>query len=175
MGRDRGRPAPAARGDAACRGGARPAARAAARARRSSALVAIPALIIFAVFPELLLRIAFGADFTDAADALLLLGAAMTLLAVAYLTVQYMVALGEVRFLWVLGLVAIAEPFLLTAGDEGIVGVRRDRLRVQCAAAAAVLVLGLRRAAAAHRLRRPASSVRFARGAGRRRAASRAG
>ena len=51
----------------------------------------------------------------------------MTLLAVAYLTVQYMVALGETRFLWVLGVVAIAEPFLLTAGDEGIVALRGDR------------------------------------------------
>ena len=67
--------------------------------------------------------------FTEAADALLLLGAAMTLLAVAYLTVQYMVALGETRFLWVLGVVAIAEPFLLTAGARGHRRLRGDRVR----------------------------------------------
>jgi glycosyltransferase involved in cell wall biosynthesis/O-antigen/teichoic acid export membrane protein len=106
-------------------------------------IVATPALIIFAVAPELLLRLAFGPGFTDAADALLLLGAAMTLLAVAYLTVQYMVALGETRFLWVLGLVAIAEPFLLTAGDAGIVAFAAIVFGVQCVAASSVLALGL--------------------------------
>jgi O-antigen/teichoic acid export membrane protein len=119
------------------------------------ALVAAPALLIFAVAPELLLRLAFGPGFTDAADALLLLGAAMTLLAVAYLTVQYMVALGETRFLWVLGVVAIAEPFLLTAGNEGIVDFATIVFGVQCVAASSILALGLtarrrrRRAAAA--------------------------
>ena len=44
--------------------------------------------------PEPLLRLAFGPDLTQAADALFVLGVAMTLLAVAYLTVQYMLALG---------------------------------------------------------------------------------
>jgi glycosyltransferase involved in cell wall biosynthesis/O-antigen/teichoic acid export membrane protein len=119
------------------------------------AVVAAPALLIFAVAPELLLRLAFGPGFTDAADALLLLGAAMTLLAVAYLSVQYMVALGETRFLWVLGVVAIAEPFLLTAGHEGIVDFATIVFGVQCVAASSILALGLtarrrrRRAAAA--------------------------
>jgi O-antigen/teichoic acid export membrane protein len=119
------------------------------------ALVAAPALLIFAVAPELLLRLAFGPGFTDAADALLLLGAAMTLLAVAYLTVQYMVALGETRFLWVLGVVAVAEPFLLTAGHAGIVDFATIVFGVQCVAASSILALGLtarrrrRRAAAA--------------------------
>src|SRR6188472_2724949 len=75
------------------------------RALAILAVVAAPALLVFAVAPELLLRIAFGPDLTLAADALLPLGAAMTLLAVAYLTVQYMLALGETRFLWVLGAV----------------------------------------------------------------------
>ena len=84
------------------------------------ALIATPALAIFALFPEQLMRIAFGPDLTQAADALPVLGLAMTLLAVAYLTVQYMLALGEARFLWVLGIVAIVEPFLLSAGNPGI-------------------------------------------------------
>ena len=113
------------------------------RALSILALVAAPALLIFAVAPELLLRLAFGPGFTDAADALLLLGAAMTLLAVAYLTVQYMVALGETRFLWVLGVVAIAEPFLLTAGNEGIVDFATIVFGVQCVAASSILALGL--------------------------------
>jgi glycosyltransferase involved in cell wall biosynthesis/O-antigen/teichoic acid export membrane protein len=113
------------------------------RALAILAIIAAPALIIFTAAPELLLRLAFGPDFTDAADALPLLGAAMTLLAVAYLTVQYMIALGETRFLWVLGLVAIAEPFLLTAGSESIVAFAAIVFGVQCVAASSVLALGL--------------------------------
>ena len=119
------------------------------------ALVAAPALLVFAVAPELLLRLAFGPGFTDAAGALILLGAAMTLLAVAYLTVQYMVALGETRFLWVLGLVAISEPILLTAGNEGIVAFAAIVFGVQCVAASSVLALGL----TARRRRRQAAAA----------------
>ena len=107
-------------------------------------IVAAPALLVFALAPRLLLRVAFGPDLTQAADALLLLGAAMTLLAVAYLTVQYMVALHETRFLWVLGVVALAEPFLLTAGAESIVGFAAIVFGVQCVAASSVLALGVR-------------------------------
>lgn len=114
------------------------------RALAILAVVATPALLIFAVAPELLLRLAFGPDLTQASGALLLLGAAMTLLAVAYLTVQYMVALRETSFLWVLGVVALAEPLLLTTGDEGIVGFATIVLGVQCVAASSVLALGLR-------------------------------
>jgi glycosyltransferase involved in cell wall biosynthesis/O-antigen/teichoic acid export membrane protein len=125
------------------------------RALGICALIAAPALLIFAVAPKLLLRLAFGPGFTDAADALLLLGAAMTLLAVAYLTVQYMIALGETRFLWVLGVVAIAEPILLTAGDAGIVAFAATVFGVQCVAASSVLALGLR----ARRRRRQAAAA----------------
>ena len=69
----------------------------------------------------------------------------MTLLAVAYLTVQYMLALGEARFLWVLGVVAIVEPFLLSAGHSEHPVLRGDRPRpaVRCAASG-VLALGWR-------------------------------
>jgi O-antigen/teichoic acid export membrane protein len=107
-------------------------------------IVAAPALLVFALAPELLLRLAFGPDLTQAADALLLLGAAMTLLAVAYLTVQYMVALHETRFLWVLGVVALAEPFVLAAGRQSIVGFAAIVFGVQCVAASSVLALGVR-------------------------------
>ncbi|HEX7299966.1 MAG TPA: oligosaccharide flippase family protein [Solirubrobacteraceae bacterium] len=106
-------------------------------------VVAAPALVVFALVPDLLLRVAFGPDLTQASDALLLLGAAMVLLAVAYLTVQYMVALHETRFLWVLGLVALAEPFLLTTG-ETIVGFAAIVFGIQCVAASSVLALGVR-------------------------------
>jgi hypothetical protein len=67
----------------------------------------------------------------------------MTLLAIAYLTVQYMVALGATRFLWVLGVIAVAEPFLLTAGGS-ILGFAAIVFGVQCVVASSVLALGLR-------------------------------
>ncbi|HEV2811645.1 MAG TPA: glycosyltransferase [Solirubrobacteraceae bacterium] len=111
------------------------------------AAVCVPALAIFAVVPSLLLRLAFGEEYTTAADALILLGAAMTLLAVAYLAVQYMLALRQTGFLWVLGVVAIAEPFLLTAGDFGLVSFAGVVFALQCAAAAGAGTLALRRRA----------------------------
>jgi O-antigen/teichoic acid export membrane protein len=108
------------------------------------ALIATPALLIFAVAPDTLLRLAFGPDLTLAADALLPLGAAMAVLAVSFLTVQYLVALHQTRFLWPLGAVAIAEPILLTTGHESLVGFAYIVLGVQCVAAASVLVFAVR-------------------------------
>jgi O-antigen/teichoic acid export membrane protein len=106
-------------------------------------VVAAPALLIFAVAPRLLLRVAFGPDLTRASDALLPLGAAMTLLAIAYLTVQYMLALGETRFLWVLAVVAVAEPFVLAASNTEVVAFAGIVFAVQGLAACSVLALGL--------------------------------
>jgi O-antigen/teichoic acid export membrane protein len=108
------------------------------------AVIAVPALAIFAVFPEQLMRIAFGADLTQASDALPVLGLAMTLLAVAYLTVQYMLALGRTSFLWVLGIVAVLEPIVLSMASYGVVQYAVIVLALQCLAAAGVLALGLR-------------------------------
>jgi len=127
------------------------------RALAVLAAVAAPALIIFALVPHLLLRVAFGPDLTEAASALPVLGVAMTLLAVAYLTVQYMVALGELRFVWVLGVVAILEPFLLSAGSLTLLSYATVVLGLQLVAASAVLTLALR----ARRLRAaaPASAA----------------
>jgi O-antigen/teichoic acid export membrane protein len=114
------------------------------RALAILAVIAAPALLIFAVAPDTLLRLAFGPDLTLAADALLPLGAAMALLAVAYLTVQYLVALHQTRFLWALGAIAIAEPILLTTAHESLVGFASIVLGVQCVAAASVLAFALR-------------------------------
>jgi glycosyltransferase involved in cell wall biosynthesis/O-antigen/teichoic acid export membrane protein len=107
-------------------------------------VVAAPALLIFAAVPTLLLKLAFGPDGAEGADALLLLGVAMTLLAVAYLTVQYMLALHEQRFLWVLFAVAVAEIVILFTGDFGIVAFATIVLGVQVIAAGSVLMLGMR-------------------------------
>jgi glycosyltransferase involved in cell wall biosynthesis/O-antigen/teichoic acid export membrane protein len=114
------------------------------RALAVLAAIATPALLIFALVPHFLMKVAFGPDLTLAADALPVLGVAMTLLAVAYLTVQYMVALGELKFVWVLGVVAIVEPFLLSAGDFTLLSFATVVLGLQLVAASAVLALGLR-------------------------------
>ena len=114
------------------------------RALALAAIVAAPALLIFATVPHLLLRVAFGPDLTQAASALPVLGAAMTLLAVAYLTVQYMIALGRRSFLWVLGLVALVEPFLLSAGSFSLLSFAVIVFGAQCVAASSLLALGLR-------------------------------
>jgi O-antigen/teichoic acid export membrane protein len=106
--------------------------------------VAAPALLVFAAAPDLLLRLAFGPDLTLASDALIFLGAAMTLLAIAYLTVQYMLALHQTRFLWVLAAIALAEPVLLSATHLGIVGFASIVFGVQSVVAGSVLALGLR-------------------------------
>jgi glycosyltransferase involved in cell wall biosynthesis/O-antigen/teichoic acid export membrane protein len=122
------------------------------RALAVLAAVAAPALLIFALVPHLLMKVAFGPDLTQASSALPVLGVAMTLLAVAYLTVQYMVALGELKFVWVLGIVAIIEPFLLSAGDFTLLSYATVVLGLQLVAASAVLALGLR-------ARRPAAAA----------------
>jgi glycosyltransferase involved in cell wall biosynthesis/O-antigen/teichoic acid export membrane protein len=107
------------------------------------AVIATPALLIFTFAAEPLLHIAFG-DLTDAAGALPLLGLAMTLLAAAYLTVQYMIALHRTSFLWVLAVVAIAEPFLLSNAELGVTAFAAIVLSVQAVVAAGMLAFGLR-------------------------------
>ncbi len=107
------------------------------------AAVAAPSLVLFALIPRFILKTAFGPDTVDAAPALLLLGLAMTFLAVAYLTVQYMLALGQVRFLGVLGVVALVEIGLLLSGDS-VTGIASLVLATQLVVATTVLALGLR-------------------------------
>jgi glycosyltransferase involved in cell wall biosynthesis/O-antigen/teichoic acid export membrane protein len=108
------------------------------------AVVAAPALLLFAAVPHLILRVAFGEDLTQADNALFLLGLAMTVLAVGYLMVQYMIALGRHSFLWVLGAVAVVEPVLLSVGDLTLFSYAALVLAAQVVAAGGVLVLGLR-------------------------------
>jgi O-antigen/teichoic acid export membrane protein len=106
--------------------------------------VAAPALLIFALVPDLLLRTAFGPDTVDAAGALIVLGLAMTLLAVSYLTVQYLLALHLVSFLWVLGAIAAGEIVVLFRAQVSITGFASTVLATQAVAAVAVLVLAAR-------------------------------
>ncbi len=90
------------------------------------AAIALPMLLVYAIAPETVLRLAFGEDTVVAADALFVLGLAMTLLAVCYLAVQYLLALGRLGFLPALAVVAGAEIVLLgRAGDRVAADVRR--------------------------------------------------
>ncbi len=104
------------------------------------AVVAVPMLIVYAVAPALVLRLAFGEETVPAAGALLVLGIAMTLLAAGYLCVQYMLALREIRFLFALGVAAVAEIAVLSGtGLSSIVGFATVVLALQAVAALAVL------------------------------------
>ena len=80
--------------------------------------VALPALPVFALAPDVLMRTAFGAEFEEGADVLLVLGVAYGLLAVGYLSVQFLLGVGARGFLVVLGAAALAEPLLLLFTDD---------------------------------------------------------
>src|SRR5215210_4828126 len=98
------------------------------------------------VAPRLVLRLGFGDEYAAGADALPLLGLAMTTLALTYLAVNFLLAIGSHQFLAPLALVAVAEPVLLLAGGvERLRSVAAVVLAVQLTAAAAVLVPSLRR------------------------------
>lgn len=103
---------------------------------------AVPVLAIFALVPRLLLRLAFGADRLLAADSLLVLGVAFTLLSLTYLGVQYLLALRRILFLIPLGLVAAAEPvLLLTVAPSDPSGFAGVLLGIQAVAAALALLM----------------------------------
>lgn len=121
------------------------------RALAVIAAVAAPALLTFAIIPGPLLRIAFGPDYESGDAILLLLGAAFALLAVTYLCVQFLLAVGGRRFLALLAVCAVVEPVLLAGADTPVM-FARVVIAVQAAAALAVLALSLlpgRRAARA--------------------------
>jgi O-antigen/teichoic acid export membrane protein len=114
------------------------------RALAVVSVVAVPMLLVYAVVPETVLRLAFGEETVPAADALFVLGCAMSLLAVGYLGVQYMLALGRITFLWPLGAVAATEIALLGWTDlQSLVSFASVVLAMQAVAAGAVLGLGL--------------------------------
>ncbi len=113
------------------------------------AVLAVPALLIFAAVPKVLLRIGFGADLTSASGALLPLGFAMALLACTYLAVQYLLALGRRGFLVALGVGAALEPaVLLATGVTNLESIAALVLAVQAATAAAVVYWAARTTAA---------------------------
>ena len=115
-----------------------------ARALLVVAVIALPMLLVYAIAPETVLRLAFGEDTVIAADALFVLGLAMTLLAVCYLAVQYLLAVGRLGFLPALAVAAGAEIVLLGGlGIESLLSFSMVVLAVQATAALSVLAIGL--------------------------------
>jgi O-antigen/teichoic acid export membrane protein len=138
---------PEAAGRTAAGRGARPVL---LRASAVVAVVAAPALLVMALAPALVLRLGFGPSYEIASDALPLLAVAMSVLALTYLTVNYLLAVGSSRFLAPLAVVALAEPVLLLSGSlDRLTSFAAVVLLVQLAAAGAVVVPTLRRSPAA--------------------------
>jgi O-antigen/teichoic acid export membrane protein len=104
------------------------------------ALVAIPALALFAAVPGLLLEIAFGPDYERGDAVLLTLGGAYALLACTYLCVQFLLGLHHSVFVLALLAAAVAEPILLLSADS-LETFADTVLLVQ--GAAALVILGL--------------------------------
>lgn len=100
--------------------------------------VALPMVALYTFAGEPVIRIAFGADLTDAVDALPWLAIAMTLMSGSYLAVQYLLAIAHVRFLVLLVAAAVAEPLVLLA-----IGANLTQIAIGIAALQAVLAVTL--------------------------------
>ena len=105
------------------------------------AVCAVPVLLIFAVEPHLLLKLAFGAKRATASGSLFVLGLAFTVLAATYLAIQYMLALRRTWFLIAIAAVAVAEPILLLNASRKPTGFAAVVLAIQ--AVGALLAFGL--------------------------------
>ena len=122
------------------------------------ALVGVPMVLVYAVAAEPLLGAVFGEDLTEAAGALPWLGLAMALLACAYLSVQYLLALERASFLWVLGAAATMEVLLLASIGARLTEVALALMVLQLCCAAIVLTLSFRVAARGDQVRPPRGS-----------------
>src|SRR3954451_8702673 len=112
-------------------------------------LVTLPAALLYVVAARPVLVAVFGPSYARGAEALPVLAIAMTLLACAYLSVQYLLALERANFLWALAIAAVAEPLVLQAIGARLTAVAVGLLVVQACLAAVVLSLGFRSAASA--------------------------
>jgi O-antigen/teichoic acid export membrane protein len=111
------------------------------------AVVSIPAVLLYVVAAEPVIVAIFGQAYAGGAAALPLLAIAMSLLACAYLSVQYLLALERANFLWALGVAAIAEPLLLQATGAHLTAIAGALLALQALLAAVILSLSFRSAA----------------------------
>jgi O-antigen/teichoic acid export membrane protein len=108
------------------------------------AVLGVPMVLLYSVAAEPLLRIVFGDDLTEAASALPWLGAAMTLLAWSYLSVQYLLGLGRSGFIALLAVAAVAEVGLLAAVGADLEQVALALMGLQLVCAAVIVTLSVR-------------------------------
>jgi O-antigen/teichoic acid export membrane protein len=114
---------------------------------RTLALVAgvgLAASAVYAVAGELILRLAFGPDLAGASAALPWLALAMTLLAVVYLSVQFLLALDRWRFLFLLAVAAVVEAGLLVAIGPDLTAIAVAVLGLEACLSTALVALGIR-------------------------------
>ncbi len=115
-----------------------------ARALGIVAVCSIPVLLIFGFASHLLIKAAFGASKTPAANSLIVLGLAFTVLACTYLAIQYMLAMRRTWFLVVLAAVAVAEPILLLNASHRPKSFAAVVLAIQVVAAVLAFAFALR-------------------------------
>jgi glycosyltransferase involved in cell wall biosynthesis/O-antigen/teichoic acid export membrane protein len=111
------------------------------------AAVSLPAALLYVVAARPVLTAVFGPSYASAAGALPWLAVAMSLLACAYLSVQYLLALERANFLWALAIAAVAEPLVLQSIGSRLTAVALGLLAVQALLATIILALGFRSAA----------------------------
>jgi O-antigen/teichoic acid export membrane protein len=108
------------------------------------AAAGVPMVLIYAFAGKPLLGAVFGDDLTEASGALPWLGLAMTLLACAYLSVQYLLAMGRASFIWALGVALAVEVAALIVIGAELTAVAMVLFAVQVACAGTVLLLSMR-------------------------------
>ena len=111
------------------------------------ASVSAPAALLYVVAARPVLVAVFGHAYASGAGALPVLAVAMSLLACAYLSVQYLLALERANFLWALAVAAVVEPLVLQALGSRLTAVAAGLLAIQTFLAVVVLALGFRSAA----------------------------
>lgn len=114
-----------------------------ARAFGLIAVVAVPALAAYALVPRLVLRTAFGSEYESGDEILLVLGVAYALLALTYLSVQFLLGMGRRGPVWALAVAAVAEP-IVVLGTDRLSSFALAVLGVQIAAAAVAVGAALR-------------------------------
>jgi O-antigen/teichoic acid export membrane protein len=108
------------------------------------AAAAVPMVLIYSTAGEPLLEAVFGEDLAAASGALPWLGLAMSLLACAYLSVQYLLAMGRAVFVWVLAVALTVEVVLVIAIGADLTGVAFALFGIQVVCAATLVTLSLR-------------------------------
>jgi O-antigen/teichoic acid export membrane protein len=117
------------------------------------ASVALPMTLVYSVAGHELLAAVFGEDLTAASDALPLLALAMSLLAWAYLSVQYLLALGRASFVILLAMAPPVELGLLVLVGAELTDVAAVLAGLQLVLAPAMFALLLRAGARARPLK----------------------